>query len=294
MPAITGTPSVASTVGTATSLTFSHTANGDTLYVAVAIDSITVTGTGVTYGGVALTFIGRTVGTSYTHEWWYISAPTSGAANIVASINGNVRIAAGARNVSGVDLDGIFRNLNSASGSSTAPSVNITSNVGDLVIDFVHTKVSSEVYTVGAGQTSNFAQNSVATTDIHAAGSNEAGAASVTMSWTLSVTGSWFISGISIPAVGTVPTLDLRVSQDAIETLIIPGSIDLRVSQNVIETLIIPNSIDLIVSQLVIETLETNFATLEIRTSQVVVETLLSNPPIITSTETTRFYIVVP
>ncbi|HEU5454218.1 MAG TPA: hypothetical protein VFU85_00900, partial [Nocardioides sp.] len=84
------------------------------------------------------------------------------------------------------------------------------------------------------GQTSQFLVTAGGATDTKVGGSSEAGAASVVMSWTLSGSIAWNVSGLSIPADGTIPPLDARVTQLPIELVSSPTPAA-RVSQLPIE-----------------------------------------------------------
>lgn len=235
MPSITGTSSQGRTVGSQASLTFAHTANGDDLYVSVCY-RLAGTGT-VTYGGTPLQLLSPLLsGSVFAIGWFYLAAAPAGTANIVITPTSNTAITAIARNVNGADKDGIFKNPTSATAISTAPSVVVTSAVGDLVMDVVASDAASQTFTVGAGQTLDVAQNSLTGTDPRVAASREAGAASVTMSWALSLSDQWLISALSIPADGTVTNV-ARVSQVAVEVLRDPPVIFARVSQVAAEVL---------------------------------------------------------
>lgn len=200
MPSVTGTSSSAHTTNAQASLTWSHTSNGDALYVSVAVSSNSFTVTSVTFGGVALTFIGRCVIGSNTHEWWWKQAPSASTANIVVTPSFSVRFGAGARNVLVSDLTTPQNELSVlATGSSTTPSITVTpTTTGGLVLDLTNSDNNNQVWTAGASQTADFAQNSEANTQHKVAGSREAGGASVTMSWTLASTEVWYISALSI------------------------------------------------------------------------------------------------
>ena len=85
----------------------------------------------------------------------------------------------------------------SATGSSTAPSVAVTSAVNELVVDGAGW-VAGGVGTAGAGQTQRAQEEQG---DVFRMGtSDEAGAASVTMSWTVD-TGGWTIQGVPLKPV---------------------------------------------------------------------------------------------
>jgi hypothetical protein len=80
------------TAGAGSSLTYSHTCTGSDLILFVSVfiqTSLTITG--ITYNGVALTSIdGQTNGASNERiELWYLIAPATGANNIVISRSGS-------------------------------------------------------------------------------------------------------------------------------------------------------------------------------------------------------------
>ncbi len=247
MPSVTGTSSSAHTTGAAASLTWSHTSNGDALYVAVALSSNTTTVSTVTFGGAALTYIGRsTIGTN-THEWWWKQAPSASTANIVVTPTASVRFGAGARNVLVSDLTTPLNDLSVlATGSSTTPSITVTPvTTGGLVLDLTNSDNNNQVWTAGASQTADFAQNSEANTQHKVAGSREAGGASVTMSWTLASTEAWYISALSITE--TVASIG-RATQVATEIITFNPNPSLVVSQVAVEvltstTIIIPPTV---------------------------------------------------
>lgn len=86
-----------------------------------------------------------------------------------------------------------------ATGSSTTPSVNVTSEVGDLVIDAVAmVALVADTFTVGAGQTEIASVHNGGGSVIRGASSYESGAASVTMSWTNTSSFSWAIMGVTV------------------------------------------------------------------------------------------------
>lgn len=299
-PAVTGTPSHARLIFNATTLTFPHTSDGNPLYVAVTNRNPVTTMT-VTYGGVALTQLGSTLTANNNQaRWWFLAAPAVGTANVVVVVSGTLNFITGvARNVSGVDRDGIYRNLTSAEATSTTPSITIGSAVGDLVLDFVSGDADSQVHTAGAGQTTDVAQNGATDSGQKVAASQKAGAASVTMSWTLSVSDAWQLTALSIPAEGTIPPNIVRVTQFPIELVSRPTP-DARVSQLAIEvisraaltgtpqltqlvaeTLILPSPPPARLTQLVAEILSTVGATAApARLTQLVAEVLTFVPPV--------------
>ena len=189
-------------VAGATSLTWSHTVSAGSnvaLFVGISIEAGSGASTGVTYGGTAMTLVGRSTG-SHVVEIWKLVAPTAGTANIVATFNGTVQVVGGGAAFNGVDQTtptGVFAG---AGGTSTTPTVNASSAAGDLVLDTLYGN-DGPTATPGAGQTSQW---TLATGSgggkARGAGSTEAGAASVTMSYTLSSSLEWQIGAVSIKA----------------------------------------------------------------------------------------------
>jgi hypothetical protein len=273
--AVVGTSSFSHATTNVGSLTFAHTSTGDPLYVCASISGITGEYGSIKYGGISLERVARVVGTAYTHEWWVLHNPPAGTANVVCTLlSGTNWLTAGARNVSGGDLDLFVQNFTSASGSSTAPSITVPSAVNDLVLDMVSQNVNSQGYTPGAGQTTDWAISTTGN-DHYSSGSKKAGAASVPMTWTLSTTGNWQHSGISIPAAGTVSPVEARVTQDVAEVLSLPVLPESRVTKYVVEVLggAIARAW---VSQVAVESL--HLPATPGRVSQVAVETLYRQP----------------
>ncbi len=89
-------------------------------------------------------------------------------------------------------------------GTGTNPTVTVTAATNDLVVDFMGTKETPlGSKTAGAGQTKiwdGYSNQSIG------AGSTEAGAASVTMSWT-GTTEEWTMVGVALKPAGSCPTL---------------------------------------------------------------------------------------
>lgn len=240
MPIVTGISHGLITAN-GTSLGFAHTTTTDPLIVAVHLQSNTATITALTHGAAALTRIARLVIGSRAHEWWALAAPVAAAATLTITTDLSTTMCAAARNVSGVDTAALFGQTPiGTSGTSAAPSVAVPSVAGALVLDLVANSTANQTFTPGAGQTLDFAQTG-ATTHARAAGSAEAGAASVTMSWTLGSSSTWTISGLSVPAVGAVTSAQL--SHLPLEVLIRPSTpIAARLSYLPLEVLVLPST----------------------------------------------------
>ncbi len=193
----------------ATSLTWSHTvASGSNraLFVTLAIDGVGAALQSVKYGGIDMTQVGRTAG-NHAVEIWVLEAPTIGTANIVASFGGATTAAAGgAVAFNGVNQSaptGTYAGAWAHSGSTS--SVNVTSAPGELVIDAENWDGSAAGYTLGVGQSLVWSQTNTSNTGTS---TTEAGAASVTMSSTVTSSAQWEIGAVSIkPVANSAPTI---------------------------------------------------------------------------------------
>lgn len=196
------TPGNSSTEG-ATSLTFAYTCAGANRLLCVGVAIYNGNGTevtGVTYNGVAMTSAGSVLGSAADEVTiWYLVAPATGSNNVVVSFDNAVSGAvAGAINFTNVHQTTPTGSFVSATGTSTAPSVNASSESGGMVLDVLGV-APSKTATVGAGQTERW---NVATSGNveRGCGSTEPGAASVTMSWSLNASDAWAIGALPIKA----------------------------------------------------------------------------------------------
>lgn len=189
--------SQASTAG-ATSLTWSHTCTGTDRAIEVDLSYYAPGGqtvTGVTYAGVALTQIDRQDdGATDWAEIWVLSNPASGANNIVASFSGSIAAVGGGKSYTGAHQTtaSLTGTPAKASGSSTTPTVTVTSAVGEIASDCVANFLANESPDTG---TERWDQSNA---DIGGAGSTRTGAATVAMDWTLDASASWAIVAVSI------------------------------------------------------------------------------------------------
>lgn len=159
---------------------------------------------GVTFdpGGAneqAFTYYGR-YGTDLKVEFWYIldtDLPKGQSGTISCNRTTTSNEWAGHIIVTewtGVDQTTPLENGTSANGDSATPSVAITSAVGNVVVDGLSTFAGAA--TADASQTSIYSADSTGG-QILGASSKENGAASVTMSWSISST-YWRLGGVSI------------------------------------------------------------------------------------------------
>ena len=195
----------AATTGTAAnagSLTFSHSVGAAgtnrLLIVAVSIDNRTVSG--VTYNGVAMTSVGSATNGKQISHMWRLIAPATGANNVVVTLSGGGDdIIAVATSYTGVDQTTPLGTPATATGTSTTASVTVTSATNELVVDSVSSNLGT--LTVDASQTQR--GNAVAG-DNQGGASEEAGAASVVMSWTIGSSSAWASVGVGIKGVAAL------------------------------------------------------------------------------------------
>ena len=204
---------------TTTSVSFSHTVaagQDGVLIVNIAYKSKNASVTSVTYDGSALTLLGNSTfsgGDSTRAELWILKLPSAGTANVVINMSAASEFVAGATNFFGVDQTTPTGSVSGTAASTATPSVVVTSAAGELVVDTVAKRADSGG-TVGANQTQLFQRSTGGGgSNQQGASSWEAGAASVTMSWSMSGSGESAIAAVALkPAVSGETTLTKRVS----------------------------------------------------------------------------------
>ncbi len=193
--------------------------------------------TGVTYNAVGLTQLVNysEAGDNAHVELWYLVAPATGANDIIFSQNGANDVVGGATSWTGVDQSTPFGPTATANGTASPATVDVTSASGEVVVDVVAAR-NAATLTVGAGQTQRW---NLGVGVIDGGGSTEPGAATVTMSWTLTGTFEWAIAGASLkPASGvscdslTVTTSD-PAGQLWFNETVEPDSLPLTTQANV-------------------------------------------------------------
>jgi uncharacterized repeat protein (TIGR01451 family) len=156
-------------------------------------------------------------GNNFRVEIWYLVAPNTGTNTITVTINktgggGNkLGVVVGAVDFTGADQTSPIRGSQTASGTSARPSVTIASGNSEMVLDTIATGTTVTA-TVAAGQTQRWNAASTgnpASHDVLGVGSTQPGAASVTMSETLSASTAWSDEAISIRP----PGADLAIAK---------------------------------------------------------------------------------
>jgi len=191
-------------------LTISHiTVAGTNRHMLVAISGARTPAivSTVTYGGVALTFrIRRIEGDrNWTELWELTSEPVVQTANVVITTDvADDDLIAGVIVYDGVDQTTPLDTAVGAIGTDNAPTINVTSEVDDLVFDSVSANAAGTLV-VGAGQTQrHLIAGGNGRTD--GGSSDEVGAATVTMSWSFTVAANWSIVAVNINQAAAGPT----------------------------------------------------------------------------------------
>lgn len=195
-PVATG-DSITTAKGNGGSLTFAHRCFGDNRLLVVSISATWASVTGVTYNGDALALAESREYAGYGAFTYYIVAPDTGTHDVVVSMAGSVDVVATAVGLTGINQSSPLANEIDAEGTSTTPSVTVSSAAGDWVLDCVTWDIDGAAsVTPGAGQT-QLGQDTQGGNCGHAV-SWKSGAASVTTSWTIGASKDWSIVGVSI------------------------------------------------------------------------------------------------
>lgn len=147
------TTSIGSSDPSSSTLTWSHTCTGASLLVVTVGESRTVTVTGVTYNGDALTkAIEDNTGTPYA-SIWYIVNPDEGVHNIIVTYSSAITIPrAGGASFIGTDTSSPLGATHNNNGTAQNKSIDITTTqAGSVIIDCVGD--IGNIHTPTAGQT---------------------------------------------------------------------------------------------------------------------------------------------
>jgi len=168
--------------------------------------------TSVTVGGDTCTEIVTKNITGNYSSLWYKTNPSTGNQTVTANysdVGGDDYQVIGAVAFIGASTTTPYENAASATGTSSTPNVNVTSETGSIVIDCVSSSVSqTTTLTVGTNQTQRVRD---ASTGGYLTGgqrelfgmSTEAGVTTTAMGWTFGVSTEWGACGASIKAAAT-------------------------------------------------------------------------------------------
>lgn len=184
----------------ATSCSWSHTCTGTNL-ILFAIFNLggvgDMTGFAATYNGVAMTLWQTVVSSGKVLAICYLIAPATGAHTLAASWTTSQNCRGNSVSYTAVHQTyplGTFASATDDTGGSTTPSIAVASAAThELVIDFLSTN-AARTYT----QTGTSRIEYPATPSSYVGSQEKAGAASVTMNWTLSSATNWKIGGVSL------------------------------------------------------------------------------------------------
>lgn len=205
----------ASCAGTGvSSLTCAHTVSGSNRELVnwVSWYHWASTLSGSAYNGVSLTAIpsGSAANGQYHIDGLHLIAPATGTNNLVATFSGSVYdVGMGSVSFTGADQTTPLGTAVTATGTSTTPSVTVSSAAGEIVVDGLAI-IHGGTLTVGGSQTQRWNEIALAGT-IKYAGSTQGGAASTTNTWTNSTSQVW--------AQGAVPVKPVAVSASSRFTL---------------------------------------------------------------------------
>lgn len=148
----------------------------------------------VTWNGAAMTQIGTVVRGSSTIYVYRILAPPTSASDVVITFSGATPSGPYlVTSYNGVDQTTPVSGFVTNTGSGTTPTVDVSSAADNLVLDAMD--VANVISSVGADQTAEFIDTAGGSDRF--GGSREAGASTVTMSWTVS-SGAWSILAFSL------------------------------------------------------------------------------------------------
>lgn len=208
--------------GSGSSLSWSHTCSGSDRLLVVGTNSGDFSAgdrvvNSITYNGVNLTKIRSDDSGNSRSEIWYLVNPALGANTVQVNFAGGVsEMQAGAISLTGVDQSSPLDANNGATGSSSSPSVNVTTIADNAwVLDSLLVENTPSI-SVGAGQTSRWSEDNANSRGRGSTEGPKTPAGSVTMSWSLGSSENWRLSAASFATspVLTVspPALDLTAA----------------------------------------------------------------------------------
>jgi hypothetical protein len=164
--------------------TFSHTCTGSNLvlFVHCGGGGNDASVASVTYNTVSLTQGKRETGSAggFWAEVWYLIAPATGAHNVVVTLNTADDVEVAASSYTGVAQTSTFGTWASVGNTAgTDHTLDVSSAVGETVVDFAFLSDETTDLTAGAGQTERY--DYAGTQRVWS--STEPGATTVTMSW---------------------------------------------------------------------------------------------------------------
>ena len=207
-PVVVNTSSSTTGDAQAATLTWSHVSSGiDRLLVVQVITEAAKTITGITYNGIALTQEVTATNGTLRSEQWILVAPTIGTYDVVVTMSASAYITAGAETFTSVNQSVPTGATSTATGSSLLITDSIATTVDNsIIVDAVGTGVLPMAYTVGAGQSSNWAIT--ANPNVRQGASSIEGAGTspdnITMSWAITQSTPWVTTSLEICGIPSV------------------------------------------------------------------------------------------
>ena len=200
--------------GEGTSCTQPFTASGSDrlLLVGVCVRNGAAAVSGVTYNAVAMTQYATVSGLgSDKLDIWRLIAPATGANDVVVTMAADSPFSVGISSYNGVDQTTPLGTSANATGAGGDPTVDVSSAAGELVIDYFCEDdggATIPTMTAGTGQTArvNFTTSfGVPGFERNISSSEEAGAATVTMSWSDTAGNNWITIGGPLKPAAAAP-----------------------------------------------------------------------------------------
>ena len=196
--------------GTDCTQSFTTAGSDRLLLVGVCVRNGAAAVSGVTYNAVAMTqYATVTLGGTQKLDIWRLIAPATGANDVIVTMAGLSPFSVGISSYNGVDQTTPLGTSANATGAGGDPTVDVSSAAGELVIDYFcedDGNTTIPTMTAGAGQTAraNFTTGVVGFSR-NVSSSEEAGAATVTMSWSDTAGNSWITIGGPLKPAAAAP-----------------------------------------------------------------------------------------
>lgn len=171
----------------------------------------------ITYNGVTMSkeVDAQEGGTGKRVSIWSLIGPATGTNSVAISYSAAVAAAFTIISLTGVNQTDMVSNFTSSTGSSTTPTLQISSTATDVVFDAICFDTTTA--SAGGNQTQ---RGNHGNPSIHGATSQESGSSTVTMAWTLAASEEWVTGAVSVvPAsASSQPATQSSISIDAITT----------------------------------------------------------------------------
>jgi hypothetical protein len=154
--------------------------------------------TGVTYGGLPMTFLGSSIPSNVVRqvEMWGLVNPNTASQQIRATFDGSAEARLAAVSFINVDQSSPLGPFVCNAGTGAQTSLSVGSSLGGLVLDAIACGKTNAPVAVAADQTERWSSDGGAT--VWGAGSTRSGLSTVQVGWSLSSSCDWAAGGISI------------------------------------------------------------------------------------------------